>query len=31
MLERGIGICREANLRFYFPWMAATLGAAYTL
>jgi tetratricopeptide (TPR) repeat protein len=31
MLERAIGICQEANLRFYFPWIAATLGAAYTL
>jgi tetratricopeptide (TPR) repeat protein len=30
-LERAVGICQEANLRFYFPWMAATLGAAYTL
>jgi tetratricopeptide (TPR) repeat protein len=30
-LEQAIGICQEANLRFYFPWMAATLGAAYTL
>src|SRR4030095_10270846 len=26
-----IGICQEAHLSFYFPWMAATLGAAYTL
>jgi DNA-binding winged helix-turn-helix (wHTH) protein/tetratricopeptide (TPR) repeat protein len=30
-LERSIGICQEAHLSFYFPWMAATLGAAYTL
>jgi tetratricopeptide (TPR) repeat protein len=31
MLERAISICQEADLRFYFPWLAATLGAAYTL
>jgi tetratricopeptide (TPR) repeat protein len=31
MLERAVGICRDVNLSFYFPWMAATLGAAYTL
>jgi tetratricopeptide (TPR) repeat protein len=31
MLERAVSICQEANLRFYFPWLAATLGAAYTL
>src|SRR4030095_17157474 len=31
MLERAISICQEANLRFYFPWLAATLGAADTL
>jgi tetratricopeptide (TPR) repeat protein len=31
MLERAISICQEANLRFYFPWLAATLGAVYTL
>ena len=30
-LERAVGICREVNLSFLFPWMAATLGAAYTL
>jgi tetratricopeptide (TPR) repeat protein len=30
-LERAIRICQDANLSFYFPWMAATLGAAYTL
>jgi tetratricopeptide (TPR) repeat protein len=31
MLERAISICQDANLRFYFPWLAATWGAAYTL
>jgi tetratricopeptide (TPR) repeat protein len=31
MLERAISICQEANFRLYFPWLAATLGAAYTL
>ena len=30
-LERAIRICQDANLSFYFSWMAATLGAAYTL
>jgi tetratricopeptide (TPR) repeat protein len=30
-LERAIRICQDANLSLYFPWMAATLGAAYTL
>ena len=30
-LERGVGLCREADLPVYFPWMAAPLGAAYTL
>ena len=29
-LERAIRICQDANLSFYFSWMAATLGAAYT-
>ena len=28
-LERAIRICQDANLSFYFSWMAATLGAAY--
>jgi class 3 adenylate cyclase/tetratricopeptide (TPR) repeat protein len=31
LLERAMGICQEADLPFYFPWMAAALGAAYTL
>ena len=30
-LERAVGICHEADLPAYFPWMAAALGAAYTL
>jgi tetratricopeptide (TPR) repeat protein len=30
-LERAIRICQDAHLSFYFPWVAATLGAAYTL
>ena len=30
-LERALGICREAALTVWFPWMAAALGAAYTL
>jgi class 3 adenylate cyclase/tetratricopeptide (TPR) repeat protein len=31
LLERAVGICQDADLPFYFPWMAAALGAAYTL
>jgi class 3 adenylate cyclase/tetratricopeptide (TPR) repeat protein len=31
LLERAVGICHEADLPAYFPRMAATLGAAYTL
>ena len=31
LLERAVGICQEADLPVYFPWMAAALGAAYTL
>jgi class 3 adenylate cyclase/tetratricopeptide (TPR) repeat protein len=31
LLERAMGICQEADLPFYFPWMAAALGATYTL
>ena len=31
LLERAMGICQEADLPVYFPWMAAALGAAYTL
>jgi tetratricopeptide (TPR) repeat protein len=30
-LERAVGICQEADLAAYFPWMATALGAAYTL
>jgi Flp pilus assembly protein TadD len=30
-LERAMGICREADQPLWFPWMAAGLGAAYTL
>jgi tetratricopeptide (TPR) repeat protein len=31
LLERAVGICQDADLPFYFPWMARALGAAYTL
>jgi tetratricopeptide (TPR) repeat protein/ABC-type thiamine transport system ATPase subunit len=31
LLERAMNICYEADLPFYFPWVAATLGEAYTL
>jgi tetratricopeptide (TPR) repeat protein len=31
LLERAVGICREADIPLWFPWMAAVLGAAYTL
>jgi tetratricopeptide (TPR) repeat protein len=31
LLERAMGLCHEADLPLYFPWMAAPLGAAYTL
>ena len=31
LLERAVTICEDAELPVYFPWMAATLGAAYTL
>jgi tetratricopeptide (TPR) repeat protein len=31
LLERAVTICQDADLPVYFPWMAATLGAAYTL
>jgi tetratricopeptide (TPR) repeat protein len=31
VLERAVGICHEADLRAYFPWMAAALGTAYAL
>jgi class 3 adenylate cyclase/tetratricopeptide (TPR) repeat protein len=30
-LERAVGLCQDADLPVYFPWVAATLGAAYTL
>jgi tetratricopeptide (TPR) repeat protein len=30
-LERAMDICHEADLSTFFPWMAAALGAAYTL
>ena len=31
LLERAMGICQDADLPVFFPWMAAALGAAYTL
>jgi tetratricopeptide (TPR) repeat protein len=31
LLERAVAICQDADLPFYFPWIAAALGAAYTL
>jgi tetratricopeptide (TPR) repeat protein len=31
LLERAVGICQDVDLPLYFPWMAAALGAAYTL
>jgi tetratricopeptide (TPR) repeat protein len=31
LLERAVGICQEVGMPFWFPWMASTLGAAYTL
>src|SRR5262249_17317394 len=30
-LERAVGLCQSADLLSWFPWMAAALGAAYTL
>jgi len=30
-LERAASLCHEADLPAYFPWIAAALGAAYTL
>jgi class 3 adenylate cyclase/tetratricopeptide (TPR) repeat protein len=30
-LERAVGICQDMDLPRWFPWMAAALGAAYTL
>ena len=31
LLERAVGLCHEADSSALFPWMAAALGAAYTL
>jgi class 3 adenylate cyclase/tetratricopeptide (TPR) repeat protein len=31
LLERAMGLCHEADLPNFLPWMAAALGAAYTL
>jgi tetratricopeptide (TPR) repeat protein len=31
LLEQAMGICHKAELLAYFPWMAAALGAAYSL
>jgi len=31
LLERAVGICQDMELPLYFSWMAAALGAAYTL
>jgi tetratricopeptide (TPR) repeat protein len=31
LLERAVGVCQDAELPAYFPWIAAALGAAYTL
>jgi class 3 adenylate cyclase/tetratricopeptide (TPR) repeat protein len=31
LLERAMGICQDADLLFWCPWVAAVLGAAYTL
>jgi tetratricopeptide (TPR) repeat protein len=30
-LERSVDLCQQADLPVYFPWIAAPLGAAYTL
>jgi class 3 adenylate cyclase/tetratricopeptide (TPR) repeat protein len=30
-LERAVVLCQDADLPLWFPWMAAALGAAYTL
>jgi tetratricopeptide (TPR) repeat protein len=30
-LERAMGICQDADLPLWFPWIAPVLGAAYTL
>jgi tetratricopeptide (TPR) repeat protein len=31
LLERAMGLCQDADLPLFFPWIAAPLGAAYTL
>ena len=31
MLERAMGICQDADIPLWFPWIAAALGAAYTV
>jgi tetratricopeptide (TPR) repeat protein len=31
LLERALGLCQDADLPLYFPWIAAALGAAYAL
>jgi class 3 adenylate cyclase/tetratricopeptide (TPR) repeat protein len=31
LLERAVSLCQAGDLPVYFPWMAAALGAAYTL
>jgi class 3 adenylate cyclase/tetratricopeptide (TPR) repeat protein len=31
LLERAVVLCQDADLPLYFPWVAAALGAAYTL
>jgi tetratricopeptide (TPR) repeat protein len=31
LLERAVGICQDADIPHYFPWVSAALGAAYTL
>jgi class 3 adenylate cyclase/tetratricopeptide (TPR) repeat protein len=31
LLERAVGLCQDADLVFYLPWMAPALGEAYNL
>jgi tetratricopeptide (TPR) repeat protein len=31
LLERAMGLCQDADLPLFFPWIAAALGAAYVL
>jgi tetratricopeptide (TPR) repeat protein len=31
LLERAVGLCQEADLPVWFPWVASALGAAYAL